>query len=126
MAQAIRDLEELQRFACSLQRFIDSPDDAVGNLNGAFASLGDSWQDEKRARFEEDYNVPVQQSVGNDLFSYFELRVAYCMNEDDAGSHVSCGIGKFKGIEKPNRAVFVNKMMNDIAWFRPYVQEGAR
>mgnify|MGYP003380299155 CR=1 FL=1 len=44
-------------------------------------------------------------------------------NEDDAGSLVSGGIGKFKGIEKPNRAVFVNKMTNDITWFRPYVQE---
>lgn len=59
-----------------------------------------------------------------DLFSLFELRVAYCMNEDDAGSLVSGGIGKFKGIEKPHRAVFMNRMTNDIAWFRPYVQEG--
>lgn len=61
-----------------------------------------------------------------ELFSSFELRVAYCMNEDDAGSLVSGGIGKFKGIENPNRAVFVNKMTNDIAWFRPYVQESSR
>lgn len=65
-------------------------------------------------------------STCKDLFSFFELRVAYCMNEDDAGSLVSGGIGKFKGIEKPNRAVFVNKMTNDIAWFRPYVQESTR
>jgi S-DNA-T family DNA segregation ATPase FtsK/SpoIIIE len=64
--------------------------------------------------------------AGKELFSFFELRVAYCMNEDDAGSLVSGGIGKFKGIEKPNRAVFVNKMTNDIAWFRPYVQESTR
>lgn len=62
-------------------------------------------------------------SACKDLFSFFELRVAYCMNEDDAGALVSGGIGKFKGIEKPNRAVFVNKMTNDAAWFRPYVQE---
>jgi hypothetical protein len=33
----------------------------VGNLNHAFASLGDTWQDEKRARFEEGYNALVQQ-----------------------------------------------------------------
>lgn len=65
-------------------------------------------------------------SVCKDLFSFFELRVAYCMNEDDAGSLVSGGIGKFKGIEKPNRAVLVNKMTNEIAWFRPYVQESTR
>jgi len=61
-----------------------------------------------------------------DLFSFFELRVAFCMNEDDAGTLVSGGIGKFKGIEKPNRAVFVNRMTNDIAWFRPYIQGGTR
>ncbi len=56
-----------------------------------------------------------------DLFNLFELRVAFCMNEDDAGALVSGGIGKFKGIEKPNRAVFVNRMTNEINWFRPYV-----
>jgi DNA segregation ATPase FtsK/SpoIIIE, S-DNA-T family len=56
-----------------------------------------------------------------DLFNLFELRVAFCMNEDDAGALVSGGIGKFKGIEKPNRAVFVNRMMNEIHWFRPYI-----
>lgn len=61
MAQASGDPEELERFAYSLQQFIDSLNDAVGNLNGAFASLGDTWQDEKRARFEEDYNALVQQ-----------------------------------------------------------------
>jgi len=58
-----------------------------------------------------------------DLFSLFELRVAFCMNEDDAGALVSGGIGKFKGIEKPNRAVFVNRMTNENIWFRPYIQE---
>ena len=61
MAQAFADPEELERFAHSLQHFIDTLNDAMGNLNGAFASLGDTWQDEKRARFEEDYNALVQQ-----------------------------------------------------------------
>ena len=58
-----------------------------------------------------------------DLFGLFELRVAFCMNEDDAGALVSGGIGKFKGIEKPNRAVFVNRMTNESIWFRPYIQK---
>lgn len=58
-----------------------------------------------------------------DLFGLFELRVAFCMNEDDAGALVSGGIGKFKGIEKPNRAVFVNRMTNELLWFRPYIAE---
>jgi uncharacterized protein YukE len=57
MAQAIGDPDELERFAQSLQQFVDSLNDAVGNLNSAFASLGDTWQDEKRAQFEGEYNV---------------------------------------------------------------------
>lgn len=61
MPQAIGDPEELERFAHSLQQFVDSLNDAVGNLNGAFGSLGETWQDEKRVRFEEEYNVIVQQ-----------------------------------------------------------------
>nr|WP_025827247.1 WXG100 family type VII secretion target [Acetobacter persici] len=61
MAQAIGDPEELERFAHSLQLFIALLNDAVGNLNGAFASLGDTWQDQKRVRFEEDYKALVQQ-----------------------------------------------------------------
>lgn len=43
MAQAIGDPEELERFAYALQQFTDSLNDAVGNLNGAFSSLGDTW-----------------------------------------------------------------------------------
>jgi len=61
MAQTIADPDELERFALSLRQFIDSLNDAVGNLNGAFASLGDTWQDEKRSRFEEDYYALVHE-----------------------------------------------------------------
>jgi len=61
MAQAIGDQEELERSAHSLQQCVDSLNEAVGNLNGAFAPLGDTWQNEKRVRFEEDYNALVQQ-----------------------------------------------------------------
>ncbi|MBK5395416.1 MULTISPECIES: WXG100 family type VII secretion target [Pseudomonas] len=61
MAQAIGDPDELERFAYALQQFIDSLNDSVGTLDGAFASLGDSWQDEKRLQFEEDYQSLVQQ-----------------------------------------------------------------
>ncbi|QIE30199.1 FtsK/SpoIIIE domain-containing protein [Caballeronia sp. SBC2] len=61
-----------------------------------------------------------------DMFSLFELRVAFCMNEDDAGALVSGGIGKFKGIEKPNRALFVNRMTNENVWFRPYIKRSSQ
>jgi uncharacterized protein YukE len=61
MAQAIGDPEELEGFAHSLQQFVDTLNDALGKLNGAFASLGDTWQDGKRAQFEEEYNALGQQ-----------------------------------------------------------------
>jgi uncharacterized protein YukE len=61
MAQASGDPDEIERFAHSLQQFLDSLNDAVGRLNGAFACLGDTWTDEKRARFEEEYHSLVQQ-----------------------------------------------------------------
>lgn len=61
MPQAVGDPDELERFAHSLQQFIDSLNDAVGNLNGAFSALGDTWQDQKRAQFEEEYHALIQQ-----------------------------------------------------------------
>ncbi len=61
MPQAIGDPDELDRFAQSLTQFIDTLNEAVNSLNHSFGALGDTWQDEKRARFEEDYNVLVQQ-----------------------------------------------------------------
>ncbi len=61
MQQAIGNPDELERFAHVLQGFIDSLNDAVAQLNGAFATLGDTWQDEKRARFEEEYHALLQQ-----------------------------------------------------------------
>lgn len=61
MAQAIGDPEELERFAHALQQFTDSLNDSVGVLGGAFQSLGDTWQDEKRSQFEEEFNMLVQQ-----------------------------------------------------------------
>ncbi len=64
-------------------------------------------------------------STCKDLLSCFELRLGYCMSEDDAGSMVSSGIGKFKGLEKPNRAVLVNRMTSETIWFRPYVAKSS-
>jgi len=61
MPQAIGDPDDLERFASSLQMFLDALNDATANLNNAFAALGDTWQDEKRAQFEEEYKALVQQ-----------------------------------------------------------------
>jgi hypothetical protein len=60
--------------------------------------------------------------LSKDLFSFFEMRIAFGMNEDDAGTFVSAGgIGKLKGVEKTNRAVFINRLKSETAWFRPYI-----
>lgn len=61
MARAIGDPDELDRFAMSLSQFIDVLNESINGLNRSFTALGDTWQDEKRAAFEEDYNVLLQQ-----------------------------------------------------------------
>ncbi|EPB0854876.1 FtsK/SpoIIIE domain-containing protein [Yersinia enterocolitica] len=56
-----------------------------------------------------------------ELLSLFELRIGFCMNEDDAGAFLSGTIGKFKGLESENRAVFADRLKNHSGWFRPYI-----
>lgn len=61
MPQAIGDPDELERFAQSLGHFLDTLNEAVNNLNHSFNALGDTWKDEKRVRFEEEYTALLQQ-----------------------------------------------------------------
>lgn len=70
MPQAIGDPDELDRFAQSLTQFIDTLNGAVNGLNQSFGSLGETWQDEKRVDFEENYNALVQQ------LSHFEANAS--------------------------------------------------
>jgi hypothetical protein len=79
-----------------------------GPLHGTFViAFADNW---KRCN-----------SSCKDLLGFFEMRVGFCMNEDDAGSFVSGAIGKFKGLETDNRAVFADRLKNQVSWFRPYI-----
>ena len=55
MAQAKGDPDALERFAGSLQHCVDSLNQVVLHLKCAFRTLGETWTDEKRARFEEDF-----------------------------------------------------------------------
>ena len=55
MAQVNGDPEELDAFARSLANFVEVLNEAVGALNSSFDTLGDTWQDQKMERFEEDY-----------------------------------------------------------------------
>ena len=61
MAQAIGDPEEITRFANDLSRYVENLRSETGALGGSFANLGDTWQDEKRAAFEEEFNALVNQ-----------------------------------------------------------------
>ncbi|WP_458400431.1 hypothetical protein [Mailhella sp.] len=61
MSRAIGDPEELIKFAQQLVFFTENLDSSVAHLNGAFSVLGESWQDEKRAQFEEEFHNLVQQ-----------------------------------------------------------------
>lgn len=56
MAQAHGDPEELKSFANSLQHYLDTIEEETNTLNGAFNQLGDTWNDEKKATFEEEFN----------------------------------------------------------------------
>lgn len=79
-----------------------------GPLHGTFViAFVDNW---KRCN-----------SSCKDLLGFFEMRVGFCMNEDDAGSFVSGAIGKFKGLGTDNRAVFTDRLKNQVSWFRPYI-----
>jgi uncharacterized protein YukE len=61
MAQAIADPEELDRFASELASYCETLCSETGRIQGCFSSLGDTWQDEKRAAFEEQFNELVGQ-----------------------------------------------------------------
>ena len=87
----------------SLKRILDD-----GPLYGTFViAFVDNW---RRCN-----------TLCRELLGFFEMRVGFCMNEDDAGSFVSGAVGKFKGLEKDNRAIFIDRLKNHDVWFRPYV-----
>ena len=95
--------EELPSSSELIKNFLEE-----GPLNGTFIiAFVDNW---RRCN-----------SLCKDLLNFFELRIGFGMNEDDAGSLVSGAIGKFKGLEKDNRAVFTDRLQNQVTWFRPYI-----
>ncbi|MDU2568998.1 MAG: WXG100 family type VII secretion target [Veillonella sp.] len=55
MAQAIGDPEEIRSFSNALEHYLNTVEEETGRLNSAFEQLGESWQDQQRASFEETY-----------------------------------------------------------------------
>lgn len=54
MAMVFNNPDSLERFANDLRCFIDDIQNALNALNGAYAALGEDWQDSKRAEFDEN------------------------------------------------------------------------
>ncbi len=82
----------------------------TGSQNGTFVvAFVDNW---KRCAIQCRENL-----------HYFDLRIGFSLSEDDAGSLVSGNIGKFKGLEKNDKAIFIDRLKNEIKFFRPYIKK---
>lgn len=66
MNQAIGDPDELDAFAHSLQSYLDQINEATAQLNQQFGALGETWQDAKRAQFEEQFQELLRQLAAFD------------------------------------------------------------
>lgn len=55
MAQAIGDPEDIRSFSNNLEHYLSTVEEETGRLNSAFEQLGESWQDQQRASFEETF-----------------------------------------------------------------------
>lgn len=53
MPQAIADPEELLAFAANLEYYLNTLEEETGRLKSNFDQLGESWQDQQRASFED-------------------------------------------------------------------------
>lgn len=53
--------DDIENFANSLSFFVEGLRELSAGLDAAFSRLGETWCDDKRMRFEEDYNELRQQ-----------------------------------------------------------------
>ena len=52
----------------------------------------------------------------------FELRIGFCLNEDDAGNLATGGYGdRISGLQEPIKALFANRQRSTITMFRPFI-----
>lgn len=84
--QANGNPEEIMQFASTLERYVTTLEDETNRLSSAFNHLGQSWNDQKRANFEETYRnlvnalnnfkgnaseqIPYLRTMANDLSTY--------------------------------------------------------
>jgi hypothetical protein len=56
-----------------------------------------------------------------DYIRNFEMYIGFQLSEEDAGSLAASGVGREKGFDKPNKALFVNRQRSIKTVFRPFV-----
>ena len=81
MAQVNIDPDELEKFIHELHNYLETLQSATGRLNHSFETLGGTWQDSKRAQFEETYRELLQvlrtfENNANEQIQYLRKLVA--------------------------------------------------
>jgi energy-coupling factor transporter ATP-binding protein EcfA2 len=87
-----------------LKKFMDN-----GPRQGSYVlAFIENWR-----RFSRNCSVYVDN---------FELRLGFCLNEDDAGNLATGGYGeRMNGVQDPTKAFFANRQRSTITMFRPFV-----
>ena len=89
MSQVVNNHDELDAFANQMLSFLETLKDATNSLNHSFGTLGESWQDEKRVVFEEEYTELVNvlnQFENNSLEKVEYLRIKASQLREYLGS----------------------------------------
>jgi len=60
MPQVHINPDELEQFVHELHNYLETLQNATGRLSHSFDTLGSTWQDRKRAQFEETYRELLQ------------------------------------------------------------------
>jgi uncharacterized protein YukE len=61
MAKAVADPEELRRFAQVLKAFNANVAQAMQQLQGNAAALGQTWRDQEHAKFQDEFEQTIRQ-----------------------------------------------------------------
>ena len=60
MSKAIKDPEEVRRFAKELKHFNAGLQQGMTLLDARFKALGDTWQDQEHQRFSEEFSQTMR------------------------------------------------------------------
>ncbi len=86
MAMAIGNPEDIVNFSNALESYLNTISEETDRLNSAFQTLGETWQDQQRQSFEENYRqllgalsnfkenasqqIPHLRTMADDLSTY--------------------------------------------------------